>query len=218
MSSLRSFDVLQIALKYGYMIQRLVRSIRPKIACTEADIVGRLHLSLHVVSGCVGKRGWCRDVHDRARLSANVSGSPNVTGNKLALDAHCLADCKGLGSKRKSAGSQRTRQWELSIDQRLEFLQRCDSLLYKQCGYRGQVALEIGCADVMSRRHALYGMAKTHPCCKCGSQWRMPAALERAASNSHCGEPTDTSLDQSPACRLGRAYHPNLSLSPVRAA
>src|SRR5256886_1873252 len=160
MSSLRTFDFLQIALKYGYMIQRLVRSIRPKIACSEADIVSWLHLSLHVVSGCVGKRGWCRDVHDRARLSANVSGYPNVTGNKLVLDAHCLADCKGLGSKRKSAGSQRTRQWELSIDQRLEFLQRCDPLLYKQCGYRGQVALEIGCADVMSRRHALYGMAK----------------------------------------------------------
>src|SRR5438309_3962996 len=98
-------------------------------------------------------------VYVLARLSANVSGYPNVTGNKLVLDAHCLADCKGLGSKRKSAGSQRTRQWELSIDQRLEFLQRCDPLLYKQCGYRGQVALEIGCADVMSRRHALYGMA-----------------------------------------------------------
>src|SRR3989475_3237958 len=132
---LRTFDFLQIALKYGYMIQRLVRSIRPKIACAEADIVSWLHLSLHVVSGCVGKRGWCGDVHDRARLSANVSGYPNVTGNKLILDAHCLADGKGLGSKRKSAGSQRTRQWELSIDQRLEFLQRCDSLLYKQCGY-----------------------------------------------------------------------------------
>ena len=157
---LRTFDFLQIALKYSYMIQRLVRSIRPKIACAEADIVSWLYLSLHVVSGCVGKRGWCRDVHDRARLSANVSGYPNVTGNKLVLDAHCLADCKGLGSKRKSAGSQRTRQWELSIDQRLEFLPCCDSLLYKQCGYRGQVALEIGCADVMSRRHALYGMAK----------------------------------------------------------
>src|SRR6266704_1634699 len=172
MSSLRTFDFLQIALKYGYMIQRLVRSIRPKIACAEADIVSWLHLSLHVVSGCVGKRGGCRDVHDRARLSANVSGYPNVTGNKLVLDAHCLADCKGLGSKRKSAGSQRTRQWELSIDQRLEFLPCCDSLLYKQCGYRGQVA------------------------------------LERAASNSHCGEPTDTSLDQSPAFRLGRAGRP----------
>src|SRR5712664_1705214 len=127
---LRTFDFLQIALKYGYMIQRLVRSIRPKIACAEADIVSWLYLGRHVVSGCVGKRGWCRDVHDRARLSANVSGYPNVTGNKLVLDAHCLADCKGLGSKRKSAGSQRTRQWELSIDQRLEFLQRCDSLLY----------------------------------------------------------------------------------------
>jgi len=36
---LRTFDFLQIALKYGYMIQRLVRSIRPKIACAEADIV-----------------------------------------------------------------------------------------------------------------------------------------------------------------------------------
>src|SRR5438552_842215 len=46
---------------------------------------------------------------------------------------------------------------------------------------------------------------ETHPCCRCGSQWRMRAALERAASTSHCGEPTDTSLDQSPACRLGRA-------------
>src|SRR5438132_3853531 len=160
MSSLRTFDFLQIALKYGYMIQRLVRSIRPKIACAEADIVSWLHLSLHVVSGCVGKRGWCRDVHDRARLSANVSGYPNVIGNKLVLDADCIADCKGLGSKRKSAGSQRTRQWKLAIDQRLEFLQRCDPLLYKQCGDRGQVALEIGCADVMSRRHALYGMAK----------------------------------------------------------
>src|SRR5437016_10484602 len=112
MSSLRTFDFLQIALKYGYMIQRLVRSIRPKIACSEADIVSWLHLSLHVVSGCVGKRGWCRDVHDRARLSANVSGYPNVTGNKLVLDAHCLADCKGLGRKRKSAGSQRTRSEE----------------------------------------------------------------------------------------------------------
>src|SRR2546425_5126183 len=129
---LRTFDFLQIALKYGYMIQRLVRSIRPKIACAEADIVSWLYLSLHVVSGCVGKRGWCRDVHDRARLSANVSGYPNVTGNKLVLDAHCLADCKALWSKGKSAGSRRTRQWELSI----------------------------GCADVMSRRHALYGMAK----------------------------------------------------------
>src|SRR6266852_3136399 len=157
---LRTFDFLQIALKYGYMIQRLVRSIRPKIACAEADIVSWLYLSRHVVSGCVGKRGWCRDVHDSARLSANVSGYPNVTGHKLVLDAHCLADCKGLWSKRKSAGSQRTRQWELSIDQRLEFLPCCDSLLYKQCRYRGQVALEIGCADVMSRRHALYGMAK----------------------------------------------------------
>ena len=49
---------------------------------------------------------------------------------------------------------------------------------------------------------------ETHPCCRCGSQWRMRAALERAASNSHCGEPTDTSLDQSPACRLGRADRP----------
>src|SRR5256884_5218390 len=127
-----TFDFLQIALKYGYMIQRLVRSIRPKIACAEADIVSWLYLSLHVVSGCVGKRGWCRDVHDRARLSANVTGYPNVTGNKLVLDAHCLADCKGLRSKRKSAGSQRTRQWELSIDQRLEFLSCCDSLLYNR--------------------------------------------------------------------------------------
>jgi len=52
-----AFDFLQIALKYGYMIQRLVRSIRPKIACAEADIVSWLYLSLHVVSGCVGKRG-----------------------------------------------------------------------------------------------------------------------------------------------------------------
>src|SRR5438445_3211958 len=157
---LRTFDFLQIALKYGYMIQRLVRSIRPKIACAEADIVSWLYLSLHVVSGCVGKRGWCRDVHDRARLSANVSGYPNVTGNKRVLDAHCLADCTALWSKRKSARSRRTRQCELSIDQRLEFLQRCDPLLYKQCGYRGQVALEIGCADVMSRRHPLRGMPK----------------------------------------------------------
>ena len=140
MSPLRTFDFLQIALKYGYMIKCLVRGIRPKIACTEADIVSWLHLSLHVVSGCIGKLGWCRDVHDHARLSANVSGYPNVTGNKLGLDANCLADCKRLGSKRKPAGSQRTRQWELSIDQRLEFLQRCDSLLYKQCGDRGQVA------------------------------------------------------------------------------
>jgi hypothetical protein len=49
---------------------RLSPNIRPKIACAEADIVSWLHLSLHVVSGCVGKRGWCRDVHDRARLSA----------------------------------------------------------------------------------------------------------------------------------------------------
>ena len=104
MSSLRTFDFLQIALKYGYMIQRLVRSIRPKIACAEADIVSWLHLSLHVVSGCVGKRGWCRGVHDRARLSANVSGYPNVTGNTLVLDAHCLADCKGLGSKGSRPG------------------------------------------------------------------------------------------------------------------
>src|SRR5882724_6788596 len=103
------FDFLQIALKYGYMIQRLVRSIRPKIACAEADIVSWFYLSRHVVSGCIGKRGWCRDVHDRARLSANVSGCPNVTGHTLVLDAHCLADCKGLGSTRKSAGSQRTR-------------------------------------------------------------------------------------------------------------
>src|SRR5439155_19804777 len=112
MSSLRTFDFLQIALKYGYMIQRLVRSIRPKIACAEADIVSWLHLSLHVVSGCVGKRRWCRDGHDRARLSANVSGYPNVTGNKLVLHAHWLADCQGLGRKRRSAGSQRTRPWE----------------------------------------------------------------------------------------------------------
>src|SRR6267142_6731406 len=81
-------------------------------------------------------------------------------GRKQTPDARCLADCKGLWSKRKSAGSQRTRQWELCIDQRFEFLPCCDSLLYKHCGYRGQVALEIGCADVMSRRHALYGMAK----------------------------------------------------------
>ena len=104
MSSLRAFDLLQIALKYGYMIQRLVRSIRPKIACAEADIVSWLYLSLHVVSGCVGKRGWCRDVHDRARLSANVSGYPNVTGNKLVLDAHCLADGKELWSKGSRPG------------------------------------------------------------------------------------------------------------------
>ena len=112
---LHTFDFLQIALKYGYMIQRLVRSIRPKIACAEADIVSWLYLSLHAMSGCVG--------------------------NKLLLDARCLADCKGLWSKRKSAGSQRTRQWELCIDQRFEFLPCCDSLLYKQCGYRGQVTL-----------------------------------------------------------------------------
>src|SRR5678815_615633 len=87
---LRTFDFLQIALKYGYLIQRLVRSIRPKIACAEADIVSWLHLSLHVVSGCVGKWGWCRDVHDRARLAANVSGYPNVTGHTVVLDAPCL--------------------------------------------------------------------------------------------------------------------------------
>src|SRR6266705_3894242 len=41
-------------------------------------------------------------------LSANVSGDPNMTGNKLVLDAHCLADCKGLWSKRKSAGLSTT--------------------------------------------------------------------------------------------------------------
>src|SRR5207245_10386611 len=83
---LRTFDFLQIALKYGYMIQRLVRSIRPKIACAEADIVSWLYLSLHVVSGCVGKRGWCRDVHDRDRLSATVSGYTNVTGTNTRCD------------------------------------------------------------------------------------------------------------------------------------
>src|SRR4029453_18606647 len=104
MSSLRTFDFLQIALKYGHMIQRLVRSIGPKIACAEADIVSWLHRSLHVVSGCVGKGGCCRDVHDRARLSANVSGDPNVTGDTLVLDAHCLADCKGLGGKGSRPG------------------------------------------------------------------------------------------------------------------
>ena len=106
---LRTFDFLQIALEYGYMIQRLVRRIRPKIACAEADIISWLYLSRHVVSGCVGKWRCCRDVHDSARLSANVSGYPNVAGHTLALDAHRLADCKGLWSKRKSAGSQRTR-------------------------------------------------------------------------------------------------------------
>src|SRR4029453_3887763 len=108
-SPLRTFDFLQMALKYGYMIQRLVRSIRPKIAGAEADIVTWLYLSRHVVSGCVGTRNWCRHVHDRARLSANVSGYPNVTGHTLVLDAHFLADCKGSWSTRKTAGSQRTR-------------------------------------------------------------------------------------------------------------
>src|SRR5438034_6664606 len=142
------------------MIQRFVSSIWPKIACAKTDIVGWLHLSLHAVSGCVGKWGRSRDVYDRARLSANVRGYPNVTGNTLVLDAHCLADCKGSWGRSKSARSQRARQWKLSIDQRLEFLPCCHSLLYEQCGYRGQVALEIGCADVMSRHHALYGMAK----------------------------------------------------------
>src|SRR5437899_11996006 len=119
MSSLRTFDFLQIALKYGYMIQRLVRSIRPKIACAEADIVTWLYLSLHVVSGCVGKRGWCRDVHDRARLSANVSGYPNVTDGNIFLDRCCPSLGKGFRTKRKAAGFTRPGSWELSFDQRL---------------------------------------------------------------------------------------------------
>src|SRR5206468_2245782 len=208
MSSLRTFDFLQIALKYGYMIQRLVRSIRPKIACSEADIVSWLHLSLHVVSGCVGKRGWCRDVHDRARLSANVSGYPNVTGNKLVLDAHCLADCKGLWSKRKSAGSQRTRQWEFSIDQRLEFLPCCDSLLYKQCGYRCQVAVEKGCVNVNVAGACALWRGDAQPCRPRRQQGRMRREVYLASSKSQFEEPTYTSLDQSPACRLGRAGRP----------
>src|SRR5437879_12849752 len=93
---LRTFDFLQIALKYGYMIQRLVRSIRPKIACAEADIVSWLHLSLHVVSGCVGKRAWCRHVHEHSGLSANVGGCARVSGHAVDHETACLDDSTGV--------------------------------------------------------------------------------------------------------------------------
>ena len=66
-------------------------------------------------------------MHDRARLSANVSGYPNVTGNTLVLDAHDLVDCKGLWSKGSQPGPNGPDKWELSIYQRLEFLPCCDS-------------------------------------------------------------------------------------------
>jgi hypothetical protein len=73
---------------------------------------GHRKLALSQPACCVRLRRETGLASRRARscrLSANVSGYPDVTGHTLVLDAHCLADCKGLWSKRKPAGSQRTR-------------------------------------------------------------------------------------------------------------
>src|SRR5262249_2756810 len=153
-------SLLQITLKDAHVVQGIFAAIRPKLSRPEANVIRRLHWRLHAVPGSVRKRVGRGDAYHDPTLAANIRGHPHMSGNELVLHAHPLANREWLRRARQWPRSKRPGERERSGDQCLQLLAGYDVLLDKESRHRRQVALIVWCGQVMSRRHALYGVAE----------------------------------------------------------